>query len=198
VYEAATHRRVTLPRVPMGEIRGVQISPSERSMALYVNGSRAPSNLYVLDLGTGALRRLTQNLSPDVDPANLVEAQVVRFPSYDGLAIPSLLYRPLQASAADRAPAALRIHGGPGGQSRVGGRRQLRRLSHARGGDGPPRRVRRGRRLLRDLELGAHDAQHPGVVGVVPQGALCRAGRPQRGGLGAAVPHLAPVPRGRD
>ena len=120
LYEAATHRRVTLPRVPMGEIRGVQISPSERSMALYVNGSRAPSNLYVLDLGTGALRRLTQNLSPDVDPANLVEAQVVRFPSYDGLAIPSLLYRPLQASAADRAPAALWIHGGPGGQSRVG------------------------------------------------------------------------------
>src|SRR2546422_9263424 len=89
-------------------------------MALYVNGSRAPSNLYVLDLGTGALRRLTQNLSPDVDPANLVEAQVVRFPSYDGLAIPSLLYRPLQASSADRAPAALWIHGGPGGQSRVG------------------------------------------------------------------------------
>ncbi len=120
LYEAATHRRVTLPRVPMGEIRGVQISPSERSMALYVNGSRAPSNLYVLDLGTGALRRLTQNLSPDVDPANLVEAQVVRFPSYDGLAIPSLLYRPLQVSSADRAPAALWIHGGPGGQSRVG------------------------------------------------------------------------------
>src|SRR3989475_2010980 len=62
LYEAATHHRVTLPRVPMGEIRGVQISPSERWMALYVNGSRAPSNLYVLDLGTGKLRRLTQNL----------------------------------------------------------------------------------------------------------------------------------------
>ena len=122
VYEAATHRRVALPSVPVGEIRGVEISPSERSMALYVNGSRAPSNLYLLDLGTGpgTLRRLTQNLSRDVDPANLVEAQVVRFPSYDGLAIPSLLYRPLQASVADRAPAALWIHGGPGGQSRVG------------------------------------------------------------------------------
>src|SRR5439155_216643 len=75
LYEAATHRRVTLPSVPVGEIRGVQISPSERSMALYVNGSRAPSNLYVLDLGTGRgrLRPLTQNLSPDLDPASLVE-----------------------------------------------------------------------------------------------------------------------------
>ena len=120
VYEAATHRRIALPSVPVGEIRGVQISPSERWMALYVNGSRAPSNLYVLDLGTGKLRRLTQNLSADVDPANLVEAQVVRFPSYDGVAVPSLLYRPLQVAAADRAPSVLWIHGGPGGQSRVG------------------------------------------------------------------------------
>jgi dipeptidyl aminopeptidase/acylaminoacyl peptidase len=120
VYEAATLRRVALPSVPVGEIGGVQISASERWLAFYVNGSRAPSNLYVLDLGTGKLRRLTQNLSSEVDPANLVEAQVVRFPSYDGVQIPSLLYRPLDVSSPDRAPAVLWIQGGPGGQSRVG------------------------------------------------------------------------------
>ncbi len=120
IYEAATHRLVPLPSVPVGEIRGVTISAKERSMALYVNGSRSPSNLHLLDLGTGKLRQLTQNLSPEVNPANLVDARVVRFPSYDGVAIPSLLYRPLDASAANRAPAVLYIHGGPGGQSRVG------------------------------------------------------------------------------
>jgi dipeptidyl aminopeptidase/acylaminoacyl peptidase len=117
VYEAATHRLVPLPSVPVGEINGIEISANERSMALYVNGSRSPSNLYLLDLGTGKLRQLTQNLSPEVNAANLVEARVVRFPSYDGLAIPSLLYKPLDAT---RAPAVLYIHGGPGGQSRVG------------------------------------------------------------------------------
>jgi len=120
VHEAATLRPVALPSVPVGEIRGVQISPSERLMAFYVNGSRAPSNLYVLDLKTSKLRRLTQNLSAEVDPADLVEAQVVRFPSYDGVQVPSLLYRPLQVPSTDRAPAVLWIHGGPGGQSRVG------------------------------------------------------------------------------
>jgi len=120
VHEAATLRPVALPSVPVGEIRGVQISPSERLMAFYVNGSRAPSNLYVLDLKTSKLRQLTQNLSAEVDPANLVEAQVVRFPSYDGIQVPSLLYRPLQVPSTDRAPAVLWIHGGPGGQSRVG------------------------------------------------------------------------------
>ena len=120
IYEAATHRLVPLPRVPVGEIRGVTISANEQSMALYVNGSRSPSNLYLLDLGTGKLRQLTQNLSPDVNPANLVEARVVRFPSYDRVVIPSLLYRPLDADARSPAPALLWIHGGPGGQSRVG------------------------------------------------------------------------------
>src|SRR2546429_426348 len=91
-------------------------------MALYVNGSRAPSNLYLLDLGTGpgTLRRLTQNLSRDVDPANLVEAEVIRFPSYDRVAVPSLLYRPVKVASGARAPGLLWIHGGPGGQSRVG------------------------------------------------------------------------------
>jgi dipeptidyl aminopeptidase/acylaminoacyl peptidase len=117
LYEAATHRPIALPRVPAGEISGVEISPDERTMALYINGSRAPSNLYVLDLGTHALKQLTQNLSPEIDAANLVDAQVVRFASYDGLKIPSLLYRPKQAT---KAPAVLWIHGGPGGQSRVG------------------------------------------------------------------------------
>ena len=94
-YEAATHRLVPLPAVPVGEINGVQSSANEQWMALYVNGSRSPSNLYLLELGTGKLKQLTQNLSAEVDPANLVEARVVRFPSYDGVAIPSLLYRPL-------------------------------------------------------------------------------------------------------
>lgn len=120
VYVAATHRPVALPRVPVGEIRGVQFSPSERSMALYVNGSRAPSNLYVVAVGTGKLRQLTQNLSPDIDPGNLVDAQIVRFPSYDRVGIASLLYLPLQVKSGEGFPAVLWIHGGPGGQSRVG------------------------------------------------------------------------------
>jgi dipeptidyl aminopeptidase/acylaminoacyl peptidase len=66
------------------------------------------------------VRQLTQNLSPDLDPANLVDAQVVRYPSYDGVQVPALLYRPRQVGGQDHAPAVLWIHGGPGGQSRVG------------------------------------------------------------------------------
>ncbi|HKA57328.1 MAG TPA: S9 family peptidase [Gemmatimonadales bacterium] len=120
LYETATNRRVQLPKVPTGEITGVEISPDERSMALYINGSRAPSNLFVMDLASRSMRQLTQNLSPDIEAANLVDPQVIRFTSYDSLKVPSLLYRPQTASAGAKAPALLWIHGGPGGQSRVG------------------------------------------------------------------------------
>lgn len=120
VYEAATHRRVSLPTPPAGDVTGITIAPSERLMAYYVNGSRAPGNLFLMNLATGAARQLTQNLSPDLDAANLVDAAVVRFASYDSVQIPTLLYRPHQVAAGDRAPAVLWIHGGPGGQSRIG------------------------------------------------------------------------------
>jgi len=45
---------------------------------------------------------------------------VVRFESYDGLEIPGVLYKPHQASSSTPAPALVWVHGGPGGQSRVG------------------------------------------------------------------------------
>jgi dipeptidyl aminopeptidase/acylaminoacyl peptidase len=120
VYDAATHRRVSVPAPPAGDVTGVSISPSEARMAFYVNGSRSPSNLFIMALAGGPPRQLTQNLSPELDGANLVDGQVVRYASYDGVQVPSLLYRPQQVGAADRAPAVLWIHGGPGGQTRLG------------------------------------------------------------------------------
>lgn len=48
----------------------------------------------------------------------LVESEVTRFASYDGLEIPGILYRPKMATAATPVPAIVLVHGGPGGQSR--------------------------------------------------------------------------------
>jgi dipeptidyl aminopeptidase/acylaminoacyl peptidase len=74
----------------------------------------------VCELGGREARRLTQNLSPKIDPEVLVEAEVVRFRSYDGVEVPGILYKPHQASASNKRPALVNVHGGPGGQTRVG------------------------------------------------------------------------------
>jgi dipeptidyl aminopeptidase/acylaminoacyl peptidase len=43
---------------------------------------------------------------------------VVRYPSFDELEIPAIYYKPKTASADNKVPALVWVHGGPGGQSR--------------------------------------------------------------------------------
>jgi dipeptidyl aminopeptidase/acylaminoacyl peptidase len=117
LYDAATGAEVALPKLPAGEIRGASISRSENRMALYLNGDRQPNDLYVLEFGKPEPVRLTTSLSAKVDPADLVDTQVVRFKARDGMEIPGILWKPHQATLHARAPAMLLVHGGPGGQT---------------------------------------------------------------------------------
>ncbi|HEX8500722.1 MAG TPA: S9 family peptidase [Pyrinomonadaceae bacterium] len=120
VDDTKTGKPVPLPKLPNGDITGVNISPSEKLMAFYLNGDRSPSNLYVYDFAAGKATKLTESLNPEINPEDLVASEVVRFKSFDGMEVPSILYRPHGADAAHRAPAVLLIHGGPGGQTRTG------------------------------------------------------------------------------
>ena len=120
IYEQATGKLVDLPKLPNADITGVNISPSEKLMAFYLNGDRSPSNLYIYNFATKKATKLTESLNPEINPADLVDSQVIRYKSFDGVEIPSILYKPKNASAQNKAPALLLIHGGPGGQTRVG------------------------------------------------------------------------------
>ena len=120
VYDTATGKLVSLPQLPNADITGVNISPSEKRMAFYLNGDRSPSNLYVYDFVTKKATKLTDSLNPEINTADLVDSQVIRYKSFDGVDIPSILYKPKNASATNKVPALLLIHGGPGGQTRAG------------------------------------------------------------------------------
>ena len=120
VYDAATMEKVDLPELPDLVISSLSISRDEETIAFYGSSSASPRDLYVYEIGGGAPRQLTRSLSENIDADDMVEAEVVRFNSYDGVEIPGILYKPYQASAASKAPALVWVHGGPGGQSRVG------------------------------------------------------------------------------
>jgi dipeptidyl aminopeptidase/acylaminoacyl peptidase len=120
VYDQATGKPIALPQLPNGVITGVNISPSEKLMAFYLNGDRSPSNLYVYNFATKKVLKLTDSMNPEINADDLVESEVIRYKSFDGLDIPSILYKPKGASAQKKAPALLLIHGGPGGQTRPG------------------------------------------------------------------------------
>ncbi|MBA3564838.1 MAG: S9 family peptidase [Gammaproteobacteria bacterium] len=120
IVDTRTGKQVQLPELPPGDLSDVTFSHDETRMAFYVDSSRSPQNLHVVDLDSGVHRQLTDALNPAIDPDDLVEGTVVRYASYDELEIPSILYRPQSASPEAPAPALVWVHGGPGGQSRLG------------------------------------------------------------------------------
>ncbi|HOY18215.1 MAG TPA: prolyl oligopeptidase family serine peptidase [Haliscomenobacter sp.] len=120
VIDNKSGQEVALPEIPDGDVTAVSISTSENKMRLTVGTSKAPSNIYIYDFKTKELKKLTETLNKELNPDDLVSAEVVRYKSYDGLEIPAIYYKPQPASAQNKVPALIWVHGGPGGQSRVG------------------------------------------------------------------------------
>ncbi len=120
LFDHATNKEVAFPEIIDGDVQGVIISPSEKKLLLSVGSSTSPNNLYVYNLESKQLKQLTSTLNKAIDENDLVKAEVVRFKSFDGKEIPAIFYKPLQASKDNKAGALIWVHGGPGGQSRIG------------------------------------------------------------------------------
>ena len=107
---------VPLPELPQADISTIRFSRDGRRLSFYASTASSPRDLFVHELGGGAVRRLTRSLNPAIDPAHLVEGRVVRFRSYDGVEVPGILYVPHGAApgaAASRRSS--RSTAGPGG-----------------------------------------------------------------------------------
>lgn len=120
LFDHATNQQIDFPQIPDGDVTGVSISPSEKKMILRIGSSTSPTNSFVYNFDNKELKQLTTTLNREVDSNDLAKAEVVRYPSFDGLEIPAIYYKPLQAGTKNKVPALVFVHGGPGGQSRVG------------------------------------------------------------------------------
>ncbi len=110
VKNNATGENVDFPKIPDGDVLAVNISDKEKLMRLTIGTSKSPANLYVYDFDTKNLKKLTESRNPEIDSADLVTAEVVRFKSFDGMEIPAIYYKPLTATSKNKVPA---IDGGP-------------------------------------------------------------------------------------
>lgn len=119
IYDEATGSLVQFPPLPEGDVTGVNISNSEKLMSFYISSSKSPNNLFVYNFETKEVKQLTNTMTPEIDPNDLVEGEVIRYASFDGMEIPALLYKPKGIKEGEKLPALLWIHGGPGGQTRL-------------------------------------------------------------------------------
>ena len=120
LHDYSTNAQVPLRSVPEGNVTSAVISKSDRWLAFYVNGDRDPTELYVYDLWSHRLARLTNNINPEINRGDLVESKVLSFESFDGMDIPCLLWKPHEASEGNKVPGLIWVHGGPIGQVRKG------------------------------------------------------------------------------
>lgn len=120
IKDLNTDTDVDFPEVPDGNVAAVSFAKSEEKIRLSIGTSRGPGNIYVYDMINKDLKKLTETLNPAMDVDDLVAAEVVRYPSFDGVEIPAIYYKPLDATKRNKVPALVWVHGGPGGQSRTG------------------------------------------------------------------------------
>ncbi len=113
-------QEIQLKGLPDGTVSRIAISHSEKLMKVTVSSDTMPGNMFLINLDTGDVRQLTDTLNPEINANDLVASSVVRFQARDGMTIPGPIYKPIGASAENKVPVMLWIHGGPGGQTRAG------------------------------------------------------------------------------
>ncbi|MFI5707866.1 S9 family peptidase [Kribbella sp. NPDC051620] len=106
------------PRVldlPPGVCRYLTCSRGGERLAVLWETPTGPANVYVADLGTGAVSKVTDSRTSSADAA-WVEPQSIAVQSFDRQ-VPALLYAPV-TEPGQRCPVVVSIHGGPDAQER--------------------------------------------------------------------------------
>ncbi|WP_111707491.1 S9 family peptidase [Lutibacter citreus] len=117
INDTETGNDIELPTFDNGSVIGVGFSRDETKIRFYVGGSNSPYNLYIYDIASKEVEKLTDVLNKEIDPTHMVNSEVIRFKSFDGVEIPAIYYKPHQANKNNKVPALVMVHGGPGGQS---------------------------------------------------------------------------------
>ncbi len=103
--------------MPGGMIYQHAFAADSKSIFLLADSAVTPTDILRFSLQDGTLKTLTDSFSSAPDKNDLVMPAIRRFPSYDGMEIPGILYMPYEASKDNKVPALIWVHGGPGGQS---------------------------------------------------------------------------------
>ena len=119
IYNIAAGKAEPVPMPPgLTEPDGTPraFSPDGKSLLLYHQSSRRPSDFWIYDLATQTPRQLTYSAVAGLNPSSLPEAQLVHYKSFDGTMISAFLWMPFNLKRDGSNPAVVLPHGGPTGQ----------------------------------------------------------------------------------
>ena len=118
IHDLVTGGEVNTIKPPRGVLSDYQHavwSPEGHRLAFTLTSGTRPEALWLLDLDTDDMRRLSRDEITVSERAAFVEPILCRFASFDGLEVPYWLYVPA-GKEANALPVVVDIHGGPEGQ----------------------------------------------------------------------------------
>ena len=106
---------IALPALPRGIVSGLSFHPNGEQLAFTLRYASTPADVFSIDFRSRQLVRWTRSELGGLDAKALVEPDIVRYESFDGLSVPALVYRPRRPGPH---PVIVNIHGGPESQAR--------------------------------------------------------------------------------
>ncbi len=116
LMDTATKKYRAIQGLPTGVISSSKWHENSRDIAFTINSARSTSDVYSLDAQTNEIARWTESELGGLLAKDLVEPDLIRWKSFDGLEISGFLYRASDKFTGKR-PVIINIHGGPEGQS---------------------------------------------------------------------------------
>lgn len=101
---------------PEGVVGEVEMARNGHRAAFSLSNAACPSEVFLLDVGTGEIARATNSPRDGVAEEEMVRPEEATFASFDGTEIPGWLYLPPGKSRP--VPAVVHVHGGPESQAR--------------------------------------------------------------------------------
>ena len=108
-----------VPNLPVGQIYSISFHPSQEKLAMVLNTTETPGDIYTLDLKTMKSERWTTSEVGGLDTSLFPKPELITYQTYDEVngekrMIPAFVYKPLNAKGPF--PVMISIHGGPEGQ----------------------------------------------------------------------------------
>lgn len=117
VQDFRTRRALPQPELPVGVLSALKFNADGSKLAIGINSSTSPADVWSWDVTGGELTRWTNSETGGLDPKDMVDPTLISVKSFDGLDVPAWIYRP---KSDGKAPVVIDIHGGPESQARPG------------------------------------------------------------------------------
>ncbi len=119
LMDTRTRQELPAPKLPVALISDLRWHRNNRDLAFDLESSRSNTDPYSLDVKTGKVERWITSETGGLNTGTWAEPQLIKWTSFDGMAITGFHYRP-PAKFTGKRPVVIDIHGGPEGEFRPG------------------------------------------------------------------------------